>query len=65
MRDPSCAYSDTDSVFTRDTLGIFKTGEDIGMFKDELEGKIIKNATFLVNKQYGYTFEDNGKIIEK
>lgn len=34
--------------------------------KDELNGKlIIKEATFLVNKQYGYTFEDNGQIVEK
>lgn len=34
--DPSCVYSDTDSVFTKDTLGLIEEGKEIGKFKDEL-----------------------------
>ena len=44
--DPSCAYSDTDSVFTQDKLGLIKLGKDLGLFKDELDGIVIKHATF-------------------
>jgi hypothetical protein len=63
--DPTCAYSDTDSVFTKDSLGIIKEGKELGLFKDELNGINIKNATFLGIKQYGYQFEQNNNLIDK
>jgi hypothetical protein len=63
--DPTCAYSDTDSVFTKDSLGIIKEGKELGKFKDELNGINIKNATFLGIKQYGYQFEQNNHLIDK
>ena len=34
--DPSCAYSDTDSVFTKDISKLIKLGKELGLFKDEL-----------------------------
>ena len=63
--DPSCAYSDTDSVFTNDILKIIEESKELGMFKDELGGINITEATFLGIKQYGYKFEKEGKVIEK
>jgi hypothetical protein len=63
--DPTCAYSDTDSVFTKDSLGIIETGKELGKFKDELNGIEIKEATFLGIKQYGYTYEENNQLVEK
>ena len=63
--DPSCAYSDTDSVFTNDILKIIEESKELGMFKDELNGIEIEEAIFLGIKQYGYKFEKDGKVIEK
>jgi hypothetical protein len=63
--DPTCAYSDTDSVFTKNSLGIIQEGKELGLFKDELNGINIKKATFLGIKQYGYQFEQNNQLIEK
>ena len=63
--DPSCAYSDTDSVFSKDILKLIKLGKELGLFKDELDGKVIKEAIFLDIKQYGYTYNDSGKLVEK
>ena len=63
--DPTCAYSDTDSVFTQDSLGIIKTGSELGLFKDELSGEYITEATFLDIKQYGYKYHNGDKAIEK
>lgn len=66
--DPSCAYSDTDSVFTNDILGLIEKllGTELGEFKDELNGLEIKEARFLGIKQYGYWFEkENGQRVEK
>lgn len=63
--DPTCAYSDTDSVFTKDSLGIIETGKELGKFKDELDGVLIENGTFLGIKQYGYKFLHNNQTVEK
>lgn len=63
--DPSCAYFDTDSVFTNDTLGIIKIGGKLGLFKDELAGQRFKEARINGTKQYGYTFEMEGRTINK
>lgn len=41
---------------------LIRTGPEIGMFKDELNGKLIKEALFLGIKQYGYTINDNGVV---
>jgi hypothetical protein len=63
--DPTCAYSDTDSVFfffTKDSLGIIQEGKELGLFKDELDGVDIKEATFLGIKQYGYTYEKESSL---
>lgn len=56
--DPSCAYSDTDSVFTKDSLNLITLGKDLGLFKDELKGSTIEEAIFLGIKQYGYYYLD-------
>ena len=63
--DPSCAYSDTDSVFTNDTLGIIKRGKEIGLFKDELDGLTIEKGIFLGIKQYGYYYQKDNAKVEK
>lgn len=64
--DPSCVYSDTDSVFTKDVLKIINEGTELGEFKDELNGIRIEEGTFLGIKQYGYKYKlPNGKTIEK
>ena len=49
--DPTCAYSETDYVFTKNVLGIIETGKELGKFKDELGGVSIYKATFLGIKQ--------------
>lgn len=63
--DPTCVYSDTDSVFTKNILNIIKEGLDLGEFKDELQGIKIKKAIFLGIKQYGYKYLESGRIVEK
>lgn len=62
--DPSCVYSDTDSVFTKNLLNNIVEGDGIGLFKDELNGKTIEKALFLGIKQYGYVVNDKGVIKE-
>lgn len=61
--DPSCAYSDTDSIFTKDELGLVDNliGSELGYFKDELDGQEITQAIFLGIKQYGYTYQGGDK----
>jgi len=61
--DPLTDYSDTDSIFTRNLLGLLcgggaekLIGKELGMFKDELDGGVIEEAIFLGIKQYGYWF---------
>lgn len=63
--DPTCAYYDTDSLFTKDSLGLIKLGKELGMFKDELGGIPVKEAIFLDIKQYGYRYIKDTQIIEK
>ena len=62
----SCYYTDTDSVFTDKPLNLNHIGLELGLMKDELKGKVIKEGYFLGIKQYGYSYlDDNDQIIEK
>ena len=66
--DPSCAYSDTDSLFTKDESGLIKDlldDKELGKFKDELGGEVFEEATFLGIKQYGYWYNENGERKER
>ena len=59
-------YTDTDSIFTTETLENDELGTDLGLMKDELKGNIIKEAYFLGIKQYGYHYYDkNNNNITK
>jgi hypothetical protein len=52
----SCYYTDTDSAF----------GDDLGMFKDELNGLVIEEAEFIGVKQYGYWYKNKeGNRVER
>ena len=64
--DGSVVYTDTDSIFTTRPLPLHLIGKELGLFKDELNGLIIKEAYFLGVKQYGYWYlDENGHRIEK
>lgn len=64
--DPGCVYSDTDSVFTTSELPESELGSGLGLFKDELDGLVIKEGYFLGIKKYGYWYIDkSNKRIEK
>ena len=58
-------YTDTDSLFTDTPLNSEDVGTEIGLMKDELDGKIINEAYFLGIKQYGYYYFDGDNKIEK
>nr|YP_009710784.1 DNA polymerase type B [Amanita thiersii]QFZ98733.1 DNA polymerase type B [Amanita thiersii] len=59
-------YSDTDSIFTSKPLPSEMIGSELGLMKDELGGKLIKEAYFFDIKKYGYWYEDNNKLkVEK
>ena len=59
-------YTDTDSLFTDTPLNFENIGSEIGLMKDELDGKIINEAYFLGIKQYGFWYYDKeGNRIEK
>ena len=63
----SCYYTDTESAFF-DDLEPFKhlLGDELGMFKDELNGSVIEEAEFVGIKQYGYWYYDKeGNKVEK
>jgi hypothetical protein len=63
---PGCVYTDTDSIFTTDKLSDLLIGDEIGLMKDELNGKIIEEAYFLGIKQYGYWYLDENNVkVEK
>jgi hypothetical protein len=64
--DNHTLYTDTDSIFTSKKLDdyLINTSE-LGLMKDELNGKIIEEAYFLGIKQYGYYYFDNQIKIEK
>jgi hypothetical protein len=58
-------YTDTDSIFTSTILNESEIGKELGLMKDELNGKIINKAIFLGIKRYGYYYYDNNNKIEK
>jgi hypothetical protein len=58
LQDYDVMYSDTDSIFTYQTLPANLIGPGIGQLKDELNGTTIDEAYFLGHKQYGYTYKD-------
>jgi hypothetical protein len=60
-----CYYSDTDSIFTKTKLDPSLIGVELGLMKDELNGKIIKEAYFLGLKQYGYSYIEKKNVVEK
>ena len=37
---------------------------ELGKFKDELRGDVIEDSLFLGIKQYGFTYNKNGVIVE-
>ena len=62
------ASQDTDSLFTKDELGLLSKlldDAEIGKFKDELKGETITEAVFLGVKQYGYTYNSEGLRKER
>jgi len=61
---PGTMYTDTDSIFTTDILPDHLVNSDLGLMKDELNGKFIQEALFLGLKKYGYWYLDkyNHKI---
>lgn len=66
--DFNILYTDTDSIYTDKPIPKHLIGNEIGLFKNELEGKainnIIKEAIFIGNKQYIYKYIDlKGKDI--
>jgi hypothetical protein len=63
--DPEVFYTDTDSIITSRELPAEFIGSELGLLKDELNGKVILEAYFIGIKEFGYTYEDNGKLIEK
>jgi translation initiation factor 2 beta subunit (eIF-2beta)/eIF-5 len=65
--DDNVLYTDTDSILTTKKLDdSLIDSNKLGYMKDELNGKVIKEAYFLGIKQYGYYYkDDNNKIIEK
>ena len=62
-----CYYTDTDSIFTKTKLNPSQIGNDLGLMKDELDGKLIKEAYFLGIKQYGYSYIEplGGETVNK
>jgi len=44
-------YTETDSIFTNKPLPSHLVGDNLGQMKEELKGKVIKNALFLGNKK--------------
>ena len=59
-------YTDTDSIFTDKPLPSHLIGDNLGLYKDEMNGSLIQEAYFLGIKQYGYWFYDeNNQRIER
>lgn len=52
-------YTDTDSIFTDKEIPDYLIGKELGLLKDELNGKFIKKAYFLGIKKYGYIDDDD------
>ena len=57
--NPNTLYTDTDSAFTTEIINSDLLGNELGQFKDELKGNMIKEAYFLGPKKYGYYIIDN------
>jgi hypothetical protein len=57
--NPHTLYTDTDSAFTSKPIDPSLLGIELGMLKDELNGKVIKEAYFLGPKKYGYYLIDS------
>lgn len=55
LHDNIC-YTDTDSIFITGDLDDNSIGKDLGLMKDELNGKTINEAYFLGIKKYGYYY---------
>jgi hypothetical protein len=62
---PGTVYTDTDSIFTTDIIPEHQIGKNLGLMKDELDGKTIQEGYFLGIKQYGYKYLNNEQVIEK
>lgn len=62
--DDNVLYTNTDSIFTDKLLPNHMVNNELGFMKDELDGKIIKEALFLDIKKYGYYYvnEDNNIV---
>jgi hypothetical protein len=52
-------YIDTDSTIIIDILSDNLIGNDLGLMKDELNGKLILETYILGSKQYSYKYFDN------
>jgi hypothetical protein len=63
VKDKNCCYTDTDSVITTVPLDPTLIGDELGLFKDELNGSIISKGVFLGIKQYGYIIGDKEKSV--
>ena len=64
--DAYVIYSDTDSIFTTRKLSDHLIGPSLGLMKDEMSGKTIKELFVLGIKQYGFWYlDDNGTRVEK
>ena len=65
-QDPNIIYTDTDSLLTTSKLDDSLIGKDLGQFKDELDGLLIKEIYVLGVKQYGYYYiNKDGLRIER
>lgn len=63
VKNEFCCYTDTDSVITTVPLPSHLMGDDLGLFKDELNGDIISKGVFLGIKQYGYVIDGKEKSV--
>jgi len=65
--DPNTFYTDTDSFFTSKPLNSdLVSSTELGLMKDELNGKFIDKAYFLGIKQYGYIYRDeDNNLVSK
>lgn len=63
VKDLNCCYTDTDSVITTVPLDSYLMGKELGLFKDELDGKKISKGVFLGIKQYGYIIDGSEKSV--
>ena len=62
--DNPCYYTDTDSVFLSKPLDSKFISDRLGDMKDELDGCVIKQAIFLGNKKYCYTYKDKDGVLQ-